>query len=371
MNILKTAFSAALAVTALAGCSGEAEMDAVANGEKETVSQSIMAESDEVPNNRVPGPARSGELTLNAVNIAHLYFRMSGEPASVISMMAKPVNKRFDDEFSRRRFVDENLSDFQKVVDEAVSANIYKVLINGRLEDYDFEREGFPLGGLFDRTFVAFDGSRSGSEGMDFALSLGNSGELDFLKMSPEKAESLNLGQGSRKVDLIVSFVPIQAGWTRPRDEVFRTVDAIATKVQVQTKDGEVIGSRNATTLPPDGPLMLFADNPFEEADLVNPWLAEKAPEAVLARYSWIIDENWRISQGNMDTGDSFYDTMTLHGAAASGCLANFGYSECQRLASARSEFINRCVSEMPADRRAQCYAIKEFPYTEHEASAR
>lgn len=370
MKIFKIACCAAFTVIALAGCSGQANVDATDNEQSEAVPPSVAAGSEAKPDSQVPGPARSGELTLNAVNIAHLYFRMSGEPASVISMMAKPVNKRFDDEFDRRRFVEENLSDFQKVVDEAVSADIYKIQINGRLGDYDFEREGFPLEGLFDRTFVAFDGSKSGSEGMDFALSLGNSGELDFLRMSPEKAESLNLGQGSRKVDLIVSFVPIQAGWTKPRDKVFRTVDAIATQVRVQTKDGEVIGSRNATTLPPDGALMLFASNPFEEADLVNPWLAEKAPEAVLARYSWIVDENWRISQGNMNTGDSFYDAMTLHGAAASGCIDNFGYNECQRLASARSEFINRCVSEMPADRRAQCYAIKEFPYTEHEASA-
>lgn len=320
----------------------------------------------------VDGPARTGEaLTLNAVNIAYLYHRMSGEPASVVSMVTEPARQRFEDEFALRRFVNENLPAFQAEVDRTVSAQRYVVQVNGRLERYDFDRGGFPINGLYDRTFLSFDSSRSGAEGMDYSLSLGNTDELDFIEVSEADAEALNLG-GSRAVDLMVEFVPVQAGWAKPRDDIFRTVDAIATRIEVVAREGgQVIGGREAATPAPDGPLRLYAQNPFAEPDFVNPWSADNAPEAVLDRYSWIVNEHWRMDDMRMESGESFYDALSLRGAAAESCIGDFGYSQCQRLATARSEFIDRCVRDVPQNRSRECYAISDFPYTELEADAR
>lgn len=348
---------------------GNLEDQAEADGGSGAETEDDAAVSQD--SNYVSGPQRSGELQIDATTIAYLYHRMSGEPASVVSMMTRPTRQRFDDEFARRRFVEEQHPEFLRTVDRSVSAQRYIVQINGRLESYDFERGGFPINGLYDRTFLSFNGSSSGSEGMDYSLSLGNTSELDFVEVSREDAEALNLGNGARRVDLMVEFVPIQAGWAKPRDEIFRTVDAIATRLDVVTPDGDVIATKEAVTQAPDGPLRIYAENPFAEPEFSNPWSAENAPEAVLDRYSWIVDERWRMPNIRMETGDSFYNAMSLSGAAASGCVANFGFSECQRLASARSEFIDRCVRDLPPGQSSDCYAISEFPYTALEADAR
>ncbi|HCS18474.1 MAG TPA: hypothetical protein DIW45_12600, partial [Erythrobacter sp.] len=132
-------------------------------------------------------------------------------------MMTKPLGMRFDNEFARRRFLEENFDEFTELVDEAVAAETYLIELNGRLEDYDFDREGFPIHGLFDRTMVNFSASESGSEGLDFALALEGAGEMSFLPMSPEEAESLSNSRNSRSVDLEVAFTPIEAGWEQVR----------------------------------------------------------------------------------------------------------------------------------------------------------
>ena len=69
-------------------------------------------------------------------------------------MMTKPLGMRFDNEFARRRFLEENFDEFADLVDEAVAAETL-IELNGRLEDYDFDREDSHHG-LFDRTMVNF-----------------------------------------------------------------------------------------------------------------------------------------------------------------------------------------------------------------------
>lgn len=361
------------AAVALAGCSPNADSEssdaapeaALAVGDAEKAQTDTGRSKDDL---FVSGPKRSGELDLNATNLAYLYHRMSGEPASLARMMTKPLGMRFDNEFARRRFLEENFDEFTDLVDEAVAAETYLIELNGRLEDYDFDREGFPIHGLFDRTMVNFSASESGSEGLDFALALEGAGEMSFLPMSPEEAESLSNSRNSRSVDLEVAFTPIEAGWEQVRSDQKRTVRAKAYRVRVLSRDGNEIGKITSDAQPSNAPLRLYADNPFAKAKLTNPWSADNAPEAVLDRYAWIIDERWQMS--NYSDGDKFDEAMSLNGSSAGGCVDQFGYSECQRISQRRSDFIARCTQSVPEQRKRDCNAIRRLPYTRQEADA-
>ena len=362
-------FTAAFAMLTLAGCSDKATEESPAESAPLADSDETSLESDNRDNDLyVAGPKRSGTLEIDAANLAYLYHRMSGEPASVVRMMTDPLGQRFDDEFARKRFVDEHFAEFSKLVDESVSAENYVVRLNGRLEDYDFDREGFPINGLFERTMVEFSASPSGSEGLDFALALEGTGGLSFLPMAPDKAEALDFGNNGRRVNLEVSFTPYEAGWEKVRSEQRRTVVGTANSVKVSTPDSKEIAAVDNGKAPPSEPLRLYSKNPFAKANLTNPWSAENAPEAVLDRYSWIIDERWRMK--NQQQGDAFEEAMTLNGGAAGGCIGQFGMSQCKRLATARSNFISRCEQSIAAERRQECYAIRRLPYTELEADA-
>ena len=220
---LTTYILSGLAALALAGCSGGEDEEATAADAAPAATENANIDDGGGENDLyVNGPKRSGSLEINGVNLAHLYHRMSGEPASIDRMMTRPLGMTFDDEFARRRFLEENFDEFKGLVEESVSAKTYTVKLGGRLEDYDFDREGFPIGGLYDRTMVTFSGNDSGSEGLDFALALEGTGELDFLPMSPADAEAL--GSDNRAVDLEIAFTPEVAGWEEVRSDQRRTV---------------------------------------------------------------------------------------------------------------------------------------------------
>lgn len=365
-NITTLGFSG-LAALALAGCSGaDAEK---ADGDASAADGAAAGSADESGGHSelyVEGPKRAGDLEINAINLAYLYHRMSGEPASLDRMMTKPLNLTFENEFERRRFLEEHFDEFKKLVDESVSAQTYTVELRGRLEDYDFDRKGFPIDGLYDRTMVSFSASDSGSEGLDFALALEGTEQLDFLPMSPEAAEAL--GSGDRSVDLEIAFTPIMAGWEKVRSDQRRTVVGKAYQVTVKSSEGKTIGTIRSDQKPSTRPLRLYAQNPMVRANLANPWTAENAPEAVLDRYAWIIDERWKMP-GHKD-GDAFEEAMSNNGSAAGGCVAQFGFSQCERLATRRANFVNQCTNSVPTERKQECYAIRSLPYTELEANA-
>tara|TARA_Y100000815_G_scaffold113660_1_gene102728 strand:- start:238 stop:1356 length:1119 start_codon:yes stop_codon:yes gene_type:complete len=358
-----------VAAFALTGCSGQAGTEPGDTAAGEDNAPKVQAgSSDGRSDLYLDGPKRSGALEIDATNVAYLYHRMSGEPASIDRMMTEPLKLRFDDEFARRRFLEENFDEFAKLVDEAVSAKVYTVTLSGGLEGYDFDREGFPIDGLYDRTMVTFSADASGSEGLDFALALEGTDELDILPMPVEDAERRSNSLSNSAVDLEVAFTPLEAGWEKVRDDQRRTVVGKAYSVKVLSPDGSVIGTIGLDSEPPTRPLRVFAENPFKKSMLINPWTAENAPEAVLDRYAWIIDERWKMP--SYQEGDNIEEAMTTNVSAAGGCVAQYGYSECQRLAQRRNDFITHCTRSVPDNRKQECYSIRSLPYTDQEANA-
>ena len=83
-------FTAAFAMLTLAGCSDKATEESPAESATLADSDETSLESDNRDNDLyVAGPKRSGTLEIDAANLAYLYHRMSGEPASVVRMMTE------------------------------------------------------------------------------------------------------------------------------------------------------------------------------------------------------------------------------------------------------------------------------------------
>ncbi len=305
-------------------------------------------------------------------NVALIYHQISGESAPVADMIIKPENKRFENEFEKRRFVKEAWPAFEQRAKDALAHDAYYVQFNTRLGDYDFDKEQFPVAGIYSSyMYFDYDADDAGSDGLDYAVQIVNPGDVKFLKMSPDEAEALMGRLGSdRAIKVRMWLVPIQpveAGWVKLKDDIFRTFNTQATRVEVMDRDANFIaeidsGIKAVNAVKP------VSDNPIKMPDFSNPWSAENRSEALLDYYDWVVTEQYKLSSSG--NGKSFEEAMSLRGAAASGCTAKFGYSQCMRLSEARSHVIDQCASEIKPPRTPQCYKLQYVPYSSNEADA-
>ncbi|KCZ52551.1 hypothetical protein HY29_04530 [Hyphomonas beringensis] len=312
------------------------------------------------------------EARLNPVNAALLYHQVSGEPAPVTSMMAKPLNMRFDNEFERRRFAKEAFPAFQKMAKDVLDQPAYYAKFSVRLGDYDFTNERFPLNGIYSGSmYFHYDAGKAGSEGLDYAVRIVNTDDIKFLDMAPDQAEALlNKVNGKISAEMwMVPTSPVSAGWIKMNNDYFRTVQMKATVLKLFDKNGDLIAEIKSKTPNLKNKAKAVKDNPIREPEFSNPWTAEDAPTAILDHYKWYIQGKYKVP--NSDYGaDSFQSVMELGGAVAKGCTASFGYSECKRLMTARRNMVNRCAATVAKERKRECYKIEDLPYTTEEADS-
>ena len=313
------------------------------------------------------------EARLSDANVALIYHQLSGEAAPVEEMMTDPLNMRFDNEFEKRRFVKEKFPEFEKMAADALSHDAYYVQFNTRLNDYDFDDEQFPVAGIYPRSmFFTFDADDAGSDGFDYAVQIVNSSDVKHLDIGPDEAEALmskiGSGRNIRVRMWLVPVAPVEAGWAKLNDDMFRTFNTVATKVEIMDRDGNPLAEIDSG-LDAKNKAKAVKDNPIKMPDFSNPWSAENRSEALLEYYDWVVTEKYKLSSSG--EGTSFNEAMDLRGAVSSGCIAKFGYSECGRLATSRRQVVDQCASEMEGDKKRLCYKLQYVPYSSAEADAR
>jgi Domain of unknown function (DUF4852) len=169
-----------LAMTTVLLCIATSVAATDAPAKSEGTAQSVKAEE--------PGDARPDPLRLDALRTAFLYSK-----TSKTAVPWEEYGKHFEDvrnardEFERRdrmQAVRADLEREQKAVD---GASVFVLSINGELEQYDFERKGFPTG-FSDTTFVP---NNLWIGGPEFAVSLKNAGRFALLKMDEDQARKV------------------------------------------------------------------------------------------------------------------------------------------------------------------------------------
>jgi len=313
------------------------------------------------------------EARLNAINAALLYHQVSGEPAPVADMMAKPMNLRFENEFERRRFAKEAFPAFEKMAKDVMAQPAYYTKFSVRLGDYDFNNERFPINGIYSGSmFFNYDAGKAGSGGMDYAIRIVNTDEIKFLDMGPDDAEALLTSMDDNKISAqmwMVPVTPVSAGWVKLKGSYFRTVQMKATALKLCDKNGDLITEIESKTPNLKNKAKPVKDNPIREPEFSNPWTAEDAPTAILDHYQWYIQEKYKVADSG-SSGDAFQNAMEMGGAAAEGCTASFGYSQCKRLMTARRQMVDRCLATVAKERKRECYKIDDLPYTSEESAS-
>ena len=312
------------------------------------------------------------EARLTPVHTALLYHQVSGEPAPVVNMMAKPLNLRFDNEFERRRFAKEAFPAFKELADDVLRQPAYYARFSVRLDDYDFNEERFPLNGVYSGSmYFYYDAGKAGSEGMDYAVRIVNTDEIKFLDAPMEEAEAmLNRVGGKISAEMwMVPVSPVSAGWIKLKNDYYRTVQMKATMLKLFDANGNLIAEIESESAGLKNKAKAVKSNPIREPEFSNPWMADDAPTAILDHYKWYIDKSYKVPNAEYGA-DSFQDAMELGGAVSGGCIAKFGYSECNRLSSARQQMVNRCTNTVSANRKSECYQIRYLPYTTEEADS-
>lgn len=312
------------------------------------------------------------DARLKALPVALIYHQISGEPVPVAEMMAEAWDKGyFDSEFEERRFVKENFDAFSQMAADALERDAHYAQFKSRIENYDFDKEQFALAGIFAGSmFFTYDASDVGADALDYAVNIINTDDVRFLKMPAEEAEAFMEKLGSdRTVRLrmwITPVNPVQAGWSEKRGDLFRTFNAVATKVEVLDLDNNLLAELDGAK--PGKPVKAVKDNPIRMPDFSNPWAAEDAPAALLEHYDWVVNKKYKMQTDK--GGDAFDEAINLRTGIAGGCQSKFGYSQCSRFVVDRRNMVNRCTNEIKPPKAALCYGLTNVPYSNDEADA-
>ena len=206
---------------------------------------------------------------------------------------------------------------------------------------------------------------------MDYAVRIVNTDEIKFLDAPMEEAEAmLNRVGGKISAEMwMVPVSPVSAGWIKLKNDYYRTVQMKATMLKLFDENGNLIAEIESESAGLKNKAKAVKSNPIREPEFSNPWMADDAPTAILDHYKWYIDKSYKVPNAEYGA-DSFQDAMELGGAVSGGCMAKFGYSECNRLSSARQQMVNRCTNTVSANRKSECYQIRYLPYTTEEADS-
>ncbi|NKI33904.1 DUF4852 domain-containing protein [Wenzhouxiangella sp. XN79A] len=303
------------------------------------------------------GPAfAESEMPLTGESAAILYFQLAEEPLPLRSMILASSSSRFENEFDRRAFLDEQLSPYSLIVHAVEQNDRFTTNVSARIGEYDFAANAFPLEGIHESTYYSPRGTR-GIYGPALAVHIVNSGEFRQLEMAPDAARALleRLG-GDKRVVLRFVVRPLSS---EQRDfgggqglTVYRALNVHAGSAVIRLREGNTELAR------------LQAGSAFEDHDpeprslteiddrlIADPWArawsSREHLEALVAHYDL---ENWTA-----------FERMQV----ASPCVSDFGYTQCQRLIERRRQLALRCTNVLDEDRL--CWRIQGLPYTPAE----
>ena len=129
-------------------------------------------------------PAVAEEMTIHNHTIIYLYESRVEERATKdeIAKMISTVYREASDEFIRREYMQELSPIIEKNLADALGADKVVTTVSAILDEYDFEREGFPTH-LGKDSFVPYG---------DYALGFGNGEVLGFFPLELETARRLS-----------------------------------------------------------------------------------------------------------------------------------------------------------------------------------
>lgn len=296
------------------------------------------------------------EMTLTAESAAILYFQMAEEPLPLRSMILATSSSRFDNEFDRQAFLDEQLLPHKVIVHSVEQKDRFSTRVSARIGEYDFANNAFPLAGIHENTYFTLRGSR-GIYGPGVAVHIVNSGEFRQLKMAPEAARALleQLG-GDKRVVLRFIVRPLSS---EQRDfggrrglSVFRALNVYAEGAEISTRDGDVELARLEASSTfeahsPEARSLTEIDARMLDDPWARAWGSREHLEALVAHYDL---ENW-----------TSFQRMEV----AQPCISDFGYAQCQRLIERRRQLALRCTNTLAEDHL--CWRIQGLPYTRAE----
>jgi len=297
------------------------------------------------------------ERTAGAMEAAIVYYSLSGEPIPRQRMVEGLSEHGFKSEFERRRFIKENGPAFDKLVSEIRAIEYLTMLVRGSIGEYHFDRGAFPLEGLFDRMYVRRDASRVGLSGSDFAFLFRNSGDLRFLKMAPDAAESLaNQMNRQRKALYGIRFVPVRAGRQTLDGRLRRVIEVHITEIVIFDRHSEAILATMEAESPPAqaqaATIEQQSDPVVREAN-TNPWRADDVLAVLYDRY------------GQLEGPSDALDILDFRTNLMRDCISDFGVSACQDMSDRRRKLFNEC--ERRDSRFDQCNWVYYFAYDNRE----
>jgi len=188
-------------------------------------------------------------VRLNDENIAFAYEVKAEIPAPK-EELAKIISvdyRNAPDEFSGRELFLKIEPVIEKRIAEAAGIPEWFVLIGSRLNEYDFDRQGFNTG-FDDTTFIPF--TRNGVQ--RYAVMFKNVADFKFLPVPIEKAKSLSDAlKRSRKCDIQVEGRIVGAKEQTLNYSVYKVVELEITRLTIKLENGTLVGtmaSQNSDT---------------------------------------------------------------------------------------------------------------------------
>lgn len=287
--------------------------------------------------------------------VAFLYFQMAEEPLPVRSMMLSA--SRFDNEFERREFLDEQLVHWSVLVEKVEQKDTLVIKVDARVGEYDFANNYFPLNGIHEETYLTYR-NPEGVYGPGLAVEILNSREFRHLKMEPGAARALSEQLGGDK-GVSVQFVlrPVSTGhkdFSGGRTlSIYRALAMYAESATILHGDGEtkLAVLQASSKLADHSPVERVATK-LDASMLADPWAQ-----------AWGSREHFEalISHYNLESWSAFERIQV-----AGPCVNDFGYSDCQDLVERRRQLVLRCTNTLERDHL--CWRIQGLPYTQAEA---